>query len=469
MGTNQPAQDWTFTVGDESYDLQNAAQMRQVLSCMLENQVNLQTQLNQQPAPPPIAQQTGLTNAQIQALATAINPQRTFTAPMNPAYPTLNIPYEDNVPPAGIEDVKANLPSPFSGKRPDAERFLVQFEAYIAQRPKNMRLTRTRILVFCSLLQNGSAASWARNVEEAITTHNGTSSFYYDNWARFKIDFTNHFGILNKEADAMNKFQHLVQGNVEWTTFFTEFDQLRAKAGLTEDQSFYQIRKATNEALRNALMNSENPPLSYSQWNLRAKARTDQARMIKDFNSNHLFTPTTLHRNTTSHQTAYDAKHVVPMQIDALGHQQGRKDKNKKRTKPSPHQSLPNSKASQKKPFVPSRSPFPPGVVGIPTTSTSPVKSGTNRPLPMRSIGCFRCGKPGHMARECTTPINQIEEHRINALMEIACATSDNPQEDEIPTGENPLPDQESSEEDNDDDVQQDGDLISFDEEEKDF
>ena len=383
----------------------------------------------------------------------------------------LNIAYEDNPPPAGIEDVKVKLPSPFSGKRTDTKQFLVQFEAYIAQRPKNMRLTRTRILVFCSLLQHGSAASWACQVEEALTKHDGTSTFYFDNWARFKTHFTNTYGIVNKEADAMDKFQRLQQGNIEWDTFYTEFDQLRAKAGLTTDQSFYHIHKATNDALRNALMLSENPPLMYEQWNNRAKARTDQARMVKNFNANYTLTPTTLHRNaSSSQQSQYDAKHIVPMQIDTLGHQQGRKDKHPKKAKVSPHQSLPSNKASQKKPFIPSRAPFPPGLAGIPTSSQPPVKSGNNRPLPSRSSGCFRCGKPGHYSRDCKVPIDKIPTNRIQSLVEVACAIGDETVDD-IPTGEDPLPDQESSEEDNNnDDTPDEEDLITFEEnEEQDF
>lgn len=136
----------------------------------------------------------------------------------------------------------------------------MQFEAYIMQHPNNLCLAWTHILVFCCFLQNRSAATWARNIEEALTMHNSTSSFYFNSWARFKMHFTQSFGILNKEADAMNKFQHLVQGDTEWKTFFTKFDQLQAKAGLTEDQSFYQFCKATNNTLRNTLMMSENPP-----------------------------------------------------------------------------------------------------------------------------------------------------------------------------------------------------------------
>ena len=77
MGTQQQGQDWSFQIGNNQYDLQDADQMQQVLNHMIQQQVTLeqQLQLAQQPPAPPIVQAAGLTNDQINALATAINPQ----------------------------------------------------------------------------------------------------------------------------------------------------------------------------------------------------------------------------------------------------------------------------------------------------------------------------------------------------------------------------------------------------------
>jgi len=288
-----------FTYNGRVVDMANPQDIAQVFTTLNQTIQTLQGQV-----------QMGMTRDQMNALIQTM-PQRTqaITAPVNEAKstPTNQVLHEDNPPPRGSIDNKCKLPEPFSGKRHEAEDFIKKFEAYITLRPNAMRLTRTRILVFCPLLQVEPAKTWGNHVLKAITDKDGNSNFYYDNWAQFKATFFKNFGLINKQEHAMNRFQRFEQGNTGWETFFISFDQLRQDAGLSKDQAYWRLKKATNRALRHVLMIAETRPQNYDDWVTKAAERTRTQREIKDFENQRSFDPASMHQSSrqSRHQDSY--------------------------------------------------------------------------------------------------------------------------------------------------------------------
>jgi len=409
-----------FTYNGQNVDMANPQDVARVFTSLNQTIQGLQTQV-----------QLGMTRDQMTALIQAL-PHRTqavaHAAPVNDALSTPNtqVLHEDNPPPQGSIDNKCKLPEPFLGKRHEAEDFVKKFEAYITLRPNAMRLTRTRILVFCPLLQVEPAKTWGNHVLKAITDKDGNSNFYYDNWAQFKATFFKNFGLINKQEHAMNRFQRFEQGNTGWETFFISFDQLRQDAGLSKDQAFWRLKKATNKTLRITLMTSETPPRTYDDWVTKAAERTRAQREIKDFENQRAFDPASMHQS--SHQSRQTLDYGTPMDIDSMRDkrklpQKGKVPSSKGQLKGMPPKKPPGS--------LPSRNP----------SKTIPTSSG---PSKLSRGTCFRCGKPGHMVRDCTETIRNINEQHVASLVEIAVAINGDDY-GEIPVGEDSDPQEEDS------------------------
>jgi len=384
-----------------------------------------------------VAQVLQSLNTQINALQQAQTTQ--FVAPRNLALSTAthNHYHHDNPPAPGHKDIKTDLPDPFSGNRQDAEKFVQDWNGYFDMNQNKFRLSKSRIMVFCKRLKVEPSKTWAASVEKAINENDGAAGDYYDEWDNFKDAFLRKFGIINKQAYAMNRFVRLQQGPVVWETFFTEFDRLRKDAQMQKDQAFYQLQKATNPSLRNTLMNSENPPDTYDAWVTAAARRTQQTRQARDFNNTYVLTTNTLHRPAHNTRSSHDLPPGDPMDIDVF-----RTKKTKGKTpakKPNKPKAQAPPQPSRPKPSIPT------GSSGIPTSYRHP-------PTP-RGV-CFRCQKPGHMAVHCREPLEKLGRQRINQLLEVACSINDIPLDEE---------EDESQEEDTP--TQEDDDLISFDDE----
>jgi len=408
------------------------ATMNQTIATLQQTQQQAQApqQAPAQPAPataPPNPQQW-------QQLVNAITGQQAapaaYVPPLNPAFPTGNVRLQHFAVPPDFKDIKRNKPAKWNSRRSDVESFVARFTSYINSQPNRFRLTQTRISEFCFLLGETPASNWADSVMKALNNNNAASSFYTDDWTTFLERFNGEFGILDKKADATNKFMHLVQGRDGWEAFFSKFEQHREDAGIDKDNAFYRLKIATNPALRDQMFKAGVLPRTYDAWATAAKERTRDARELKEFDHGLKYSSFT--RPSPHHQAP--VRDPDAMDIDAVSHQERRRKDKGKNKKPTPAKDKGKGRAPppKKKSNHPSSSSS--GAKAIPTAlNPTTVRPGTF---------CYKCGGPGHFAASCKNP----SPHKVQALVTFAQATLD-----QIPLGEEQeAPDASSEEEDND-------------------
>ena len=438
------------------YDINNAGELQSYLAILSTTIGNQQHTINtQNTALQGLQNAPALNQQQFNQLITTLTPPAQRVAQVrNPVLstPGNDVYFEDDPPLAGIEDVKSfPEPKPFTGHQSDAEPFMIRLKAYFTAKPKAMRFTRNRILVACGLLTSNRTAAWAALVRKAIAT--GTNNgYYYDNWQNFHDDFIKRYGLTNapqyyfRQMTTYRQLQH--QDNKSYTD---EFERLRAEAGTPKDAAFYYLQMGTLAPYRSRLIMRENPPDNYDDWVaalVKMQQQFDRDREYRQAGGMQYF-----QRRMQPQYAAPSQQQLppgVPMDVDALKH----------KGKQGPPKKSGQVKAKPKPPVKPAyRLPPHPNAASSSSKTKPAYPQKTKRPF-----YCFICDGEGHYARDCKATISQVD---IQHVRQLGMAV------EEAFISQNGMGEGEEAnvieEEDGiaDEDFDQDGDLISLQEEEQ--
>ena len=362
-------------------------------------------------------QQQGITAHQLQQVLQAVNTP-THTA-FNPGVNQVltararqldihapDVPNEDHAPIPGAPNIKSTKPpSPFSGHKSDARPFLDRVDAWFTLVPDTYRLTRSRILATCGLITSRPADSWAISVLNAVTRNEDTP-YYYDNWEDFKGEFLRNFGIANESEEALNAIMRIQQGNLELSVFTAEFLRLKVLSRISDEAAVREYRRGLERKLFYQVSYLNPQPTTLEEWIIAARQRDLTIRDARTFDAinrsgrgsvqNH---PPPRTMNATFPQQSnppYRPPHHPQRDPNAMD--VDRVDTRDARVRDVRFQTPTASRMGT----------APPTILKRPVATSS---------RPERPINCFRCGRPGHMARECKVAINNISEQHLQVLM----------------------------------------------------
>ena len=171
------------------------------------------------------------------------------------------------------------LPRAYGGGE-DFREFMQEIHLYLDAHLTHYPTDHDKVSFIISLLQYGRAETWKVQYQADHTDPAGTIT--WPTLAAFTADLVNTFEDPNLAEKSYRKFEELRQGTMTADEFFSHFDILRSRAGLTgpavDVVLVNQLRRALNGRVIMGVMRSSPVPTTYAAW--RAKAieidRTEQ-------------------------------------------------------------------------------------------------------------------------------------------------------------------------------------------------
>jgi len=263
--------------------------------------------------------------------------------------------------------LKISAPDVFDGKIGNSATFLHQLNLYF--NGKDIADDRERVVMALSYMKGGTAGPWAKVKTEEY-------NLIPFSWESFVVAFKTAFWDPDPAGTAQYKMELLKQGTQTADEYVASFNELKADTGFNDVALADKFQKGLNQALVDKIYNLPEMPSNLAEW---------------------------MHWATK------------------LDRQWRQREARKKMSIGQKSSSVPSK---------PTRSPTLPQTLSAPFTSKfnqqpdvvpMEIDSGWKK---IKPLVCFKCRKPGHMARQCPSAvdINSIDYDGLKAYMKTEIA-----------------------------------------------
>jgi len=163
------------------------------------------------------------------------------------------------------EGLKLNKPKPFTGKREELKKFLLDIKLYVYIKDKSFKSDAEKIAFTLSFMNEGDAAAWNEQfMEKALSTtppNLGT-------WTQFLTDLNDAFKPYDAPGDALEEMKTLRVGNNSIDEHIAKFKMLVTRSGLgtTSPAVIDYFRETLNIPLQRQILSLAIPPATLDEW-----------------------------------------------------------------------------------------------------------------------------------------------------------------------------------------------------------
>ena len=274
---------------------------------------------------------------------------------------------------SGRNRIKIAEPDDFSGKAEDAKKFLTQCEAYF----ESCSNATDAQMIACALshMKVGNALLFAEGIRKARSSFNPevhlTLDKYFQTWSSFKKEFKNVFHERDATAKAQEKLQNIHQGVKTAEEYVLEFARYELDAEFDEKANLAFFKKGLQSWIRDKIYGMETVPTSLEDWKTKAMQFDQNKREQQEF-ERHFVRPIRVHQP------------LVPRAVI-------------------------QQPPVQNTQHTPSSGP-PPSQAGPSYAPMDVDRALQRRLLDFSNIVCRRCGKKGHLQKDCYAKIAVIED-----------------------------------------------------------